>query len=59
MTGVAQLDVILGPCPCDGCRHAVRCAIERLACARFSAYVHGVSAVRWSRAPRRCVTDAP
>ena len=42
--------------PCDGCRFAPRCNVERLVCAAFSMYLAGESPVRWSlalRAPAR------
>ena len=38
--------------PCDGCRFAARCGIERLACAAFSMYLADEPAVRWRLAPR-------
>lgn len=35
-----------GPCPCDECPWAARCATG-LACARFVAFCDGKSEVRW------------
>ena len=48
---VASL-VPLEPCPCDGCRFAVRCKDERLACVAFSLFMAGKSPVLWKMAPR-------
>jgi hypothetical protein len=44
--------VPLEPCPCDGCRFAVRCKDERLACVAFSMFMAGKSTVLWKMAPR-------
>ena len=43
---------VLEPCPCDGCRYAVRCKDERLACVAFSMFMAGKSPVLWKMAPR-------
>ena len=48
---VASL-VPLEPCPCDGCRFAVRCKDERLACVAFSLFMAGKNPVRWGTAAR-------
>ena len=42
----------LDPCPCEGCRLAVRCDTEHLACLAFSLFMAGKSPVRWGTAPR-------
>ena len=44
-----QIDYFTGPCPCDECRLRHRCAVERLACAAFSMFVHSAC---WQHAPR-------
>jgi hypothetical protein len=42
----------LGPCPCDGCPHAERCAQEALACSAFALFCSGLREPRWRLAPR-------
>ena len=42
----------LDPCPCEGCRFALRCDTEHLACLAFSLFMAGKSPVRWGTAPR-------
>ena len=37
--------------PCDGCRFAPRCAVELLACERFSGFLHGSAESRWRAFP--------
>jgi hypothetical protein len=44
--------VPLEPCLCDGCRLAIRCDTEHLACLAFSLFMAGKSPVRWGAAPR-------
>ena len=48
MRVLAQLETS----PCDECRFAERCAGERLACAAFAMFLHGVEPQRWKAAPR-------
>jgi hypothetical protein len=47
----SQLDA-LEPCPCEGCRLALRCDTEHLACVAFSLFTAGKNPVRWGTAPR-------
>lgn len=49
---VPATDALLGPAPCDDCRHADRCRAERLACDAFAVYLSGASPARWRKAPR-------
>lgn len=49
---VERGEVLLGAAPCDGCRHANRCRLERLACDAFAVYLSGESVTRWRNAPR-------
>jgi hypothetical protein len=42
----------LDPCPCEGCRLALRCDTEHLACVAFSLFMTGKSSDRWQVAPR-------
>jgi hypothetical protein len=42
----------LDPSPCEGCRLALRCDTEHLACLAFSLFMAGKSPVRWGTAPR-------
>ena len=46
-----QHAVIAGPAPCDFCRFRERCAVELLACERFSGYASGEPEWRWRRFP--------
>jgi hypothetical protein len=43
--------VVLEPCPCDGCRLAERCKVERLACDAFAMVMAGKLPARWAVAP--------
>jgi hypothetical protein len=40
------------PCPCDACKHAVRCKAQLLACDAYGMYVASESERRWRLAPR-------
>lgn len=50
--GVRVLDALLADGPCDGCRHAPRCAQEQLACDAFAVWSAGRPRSRWQIAPR-------
>ena len=50
--GVRPL-VLEGPAPCDGCRHALRCASSSEACEAFALFVKYGREERWSYAPRQ------
>jgi hypothetical protein len=52
LSELAASPVPLEPCPCDGCRLAIRCDTEHLACLAFSLFMAGKSPVRWGTAPR-------
>jgi len=59
--GLAASSVLLEPCPCEGCRFALRCDAEHLACVAFSLLMAGKSAVRRelaARVPTRARYDA-
>jgi hypothetical protein len=45
--------VLLGPAPCDDCRHAARCAETLEACPAFSLYAAGAREPGWRLAPRQ------
>lgn len=49
---VSRNEVLLGPAPCDNCRYADRCRLERLPCDAFAVYLSGASENRWRNAPR-------
>lgn len=53
MTREALRDALKQPSPCDGCQHAQRCRVQRLACDAFVLFAAGGSRERWQIAPRQ------
>ncbi|MGH7130285.1 MAG: hypothetical protein ACREIV_17070 [Planctomycetaceae bacterium] len=56
-TPQCQSLALLGPAPCDTCRHAVRCGDTGEACLAFSEYCRGVSEGKWRLMPKQPRTD--
>jgi hypothetical protein len=44
---------LLGPAPCDDCRHAARCQEQLLACDAFEYYARGASELKWRGVARQ------
>jgi hypothetical protein len=40
------------PSPCDGCKGAALCSMQRFACGSFVAFVQGAPPERWNRVSR-------
>ena len=51
MTSKPKSPPELGAAPCHVCSFRERCGVERLACARFSGFLHGEPEWRWRGLP--------